>query len=65
MIGPMDRRTFIAGAALAPSILHAAKYRNWSEIEKILARGDVKGKLSRDEIPTPALLLDLARSSRT
>ena len=60
MIGPMNRRAFLAGAALAPPILRGAKHRSWSEIEKILARGDVKGKLSRDDLPTPALLLDLA-----
>ena len=55
----MNRRTFLAGAALAPSILSGAKNRSWSEIEKILARGDIKGKLNRSELPTPALLLDL------
>jgi D-serine deaminase-like pyridoxal phosphate-dependent protein len=59
MIGRMNRRAFLAGAALTPSILRGAKQRSWSEIEKLLARGDVKGKLSRDDLPTPALLLDL------
>ncbi|MBK9169095.1 MAG: hypothetical protein IPM24_16715 [Bryobacterales bacterium] len=28
-------------------------------MEKMLSRGDVKGKLGRDDLPTPALLLDL------
>jgi D-serine deaminase-like pyridoxal phosphate-dependent protein len=55
----MNRRAFLAGAVLAPNVLRGAKSRSWSEIEKILARGDVKGKLTRAEIPTPALLLDL------
>jgi len=31
----------------------------WVEIEKMLARGEVRGKLTRDDLPTPALLLDL------
>ena len=31
----------------------------WTETERILARGDVRGKLTRDDLPTPALLLDL------
>ncbi len=35
-----------------------SRYR-WVEIAKMLARGDVKGKLTRDDLPTPALLLDL------
>jgi D-serine deaminase-like pyridoxal phosphate-dependent protein len=56
----MNRRAFLAGAALAPSILRGAKSRSWSEIEKILARGDVKGKLDRADLPTPALILDLS-----
>jgi len=30
-----------------------------SEVEKMLAEGDVKGKLTRDDLPTPALTLDL------
>jgi D-serine deaminase-like pyridoxal phosphate-dependent protein len=55
------RRTFVLAAAAAPAVLRAAGERrpSWSEIEKILASGDVKGKLSRDDLPTPALLLDM------
>jgi D-serine deaminase-like pyridoxal phosphate-dependent protein len=56
----MNRRAFLAGAVIAPSILRGAKNRSWSEIEKILARGDVRGKLNRAELPTPALILDLS-----
>ena len=32
---------------------------SWSEIEQFIERGDVKGKLTRADLPTPALLLDL------
>lgn len=31
----------------------------FEEVDRILAGGDVNGKLSRDDLPTPALLLDL------
>jgi len=59
---PMKRRTFLAAAAGAPAILRSATEKRgytYAEIEKILARGDVKGKLTRHDLPTPALLLDL------
>jgi D-serine deaminase-like pyridoxal phosphate-dependent protein len=57
----MMRRTFLAGATTAPAILRASteKRHTYSEVEKILAKGDVKGKLTRDDLPTPALMLDL------
>ncbi|MBK9165950.1 MAG: DSD1 family PLP-dependent enzyme [Bryobacterales bacterium] len=57
----MYRRTFLAGALAAPGFLRAASERRytWAEVEKMLSRGDVKGKLGRDDLPTPALLLDL------
>jgi 3-hydroxy-D-aspartate aldolase len=32
---------------------------SWSEITKILRSGETKGKLTRDDLPTPALMLDL------
>lgn len=54
----VDRRNFLVGIIAAPTVLRGAT-RTWSEVERILARGDVKGKLSKDEFPTPALLLDL------
>ena len=44
----------------APAVLSAARGSySWGEIEKMIERGDVKGKLSRTDLPTPALLLDL------
>ena len=56
----MKRRTFLAATAIAPAVLRAAKPQyTWSEIEKLLDRGDVKGRLTRDDLPTPALTLDL------
>jgi D-serine deaminase-like pyridoxal phosphate-dependent protein len=55
------RRAFLAAAAGTPAILAGAGTRGYtySEIEKLLSRGDVKGRLSKDDLPTPALLLDL------
>lgn len=55
------RRTFMSTtlvAAAVPSALPAASY-TWAEIEKFIEKGDVKGKLTRADLPTPALLLDL------
>lgn len=57
----LTRRTFVSAALAAPAVLRGATrsgYR-WEEIERLIARGDVKGKLTRDDLPTPALLLDL------
>jgi 3-hydroxy-D-aspartate aldolase len=63
IIASMLRRTFLAAAAAtSPAILRSSTDKRgytWAEIEKILARGDVKGKLTRADLPTPALLLDL------
>src|SRR5712692_7410433 len=45
-----------------PPVLRSAnkkRGRTYAEVEKILAKGDVKGKLTRDDLPTPALILDL------
>lgn len=58
----MNRRTVLAVAAGAPALLRGAtekKGYTWGEVEKILARGDVKGKLTRDDLPTPALIVDM------
>ncbi len=56
------RRTFLLGALSAPAVVKGSmakgSYR-YPEIEKMIARGDVKGKLTPDDLPTPALLLDL------
>ncbi len=62
----MDRRTLLAvGPVLmntAPALLKGATEKqgySWAEIDKMLARGDVRGKLTRADLPTPALILDL------
>ena len=33
--------------------------RSWAEVSQILASGDVKGKLSKHDLPTPCLIVDL------
>jgi len=53
------RRAFAASLAAAPAVLRGARGYSWTEVERIIARGDVKGKLTRADLPTPALLLDL------
>jgi D-serine deaminase-like pyridoxal phosphate-dependent protein len=47
------------GTALALRSAGAARTRPWAEVERMIARGDVKGKLLRSELPTPALLLEI------
>ena len=58
-----NRRHFLraagAAAVTAPALLRGASTRSWTEIERILASGNVKGRVARDEAPTPALMLDL------
>jgi D-serine deaminase-like pyridoxal phosphate-dependent protein len=55
-----SRRVFLASSVAAPVVLSAARANySWAEIEKMISRGDVKGKLTRHDLPTPALLLDL------
>ncbi len=55
-----SRRNFMVTTLTAPAVLAAARGSySWGEIEKMIERGDVKGKLSRTDLPTPALLLDL------
>jgi len=51
----VSRRLILAGA---PAILTGAP-RTWQEVEKILASGNVKGKLAKEDLPTPALIVDL------
>lgn len=53
-----SRRSFIIAAMTAPAALSGAT-RSWNEIQRLLDKGAVKGKLSKDELPTPSLLLDL------
>jgi D-serine deaminase-like pyridoxal phosphate-dependent protein len=54
-----SRRAFLAGSVFAPAVLLGKTSYSWAEIEKMIARGDVKGKLSKADLPTPALVLDL------
>lgn len=53
----LTRRTFVAAAA-APAVLKGRR-RSLAEIERMLERGHVRGELGKDDLPTPALLLDL------
>ena len=53
----MQRRNFLAAPAFIGPAL-AARY-SVNEVERFIARGDVKGKLTRDDLPTPALTVDL------
>jgi 3-hydroxy-D-aspartate aldolase len=55
----LSRRLFVGAALGSPLILRAAPGRSWAEIDRLIASGTVKGKLAKDEIPTPALALDL------
>lgn len=52
----MLRRTLFA---LAPAALLAGARRPWAEVERIIESGNFKGRLSVDDLPTPALLVDL------
>jgi D-serine deaminase-like pyridoxal phosphate-dependent protein len=57
-----SRRAFLAGALGAPAVLKsstATRGYRWAEIEEMIERGDVSGKLTKDDLPTPALLLDI------
>lgn len=58
----MDRRIFLAGAVAAPAVLRSATEKrgySWQEIEKMMEKGDLKGRITRDDLATPALVLDL------
>src|SRR5512134_569903 len=52
----MLRRTL---CGMAPAVLISGTRRPWREVERILESGDFKGKLAVDDLPTPALLVDL------
>jgi 3-hydroxy-D-aspartate aldolase len=54
-----SRRHFLTAAIAAPAVLRGASTRSWVEVEKILSSSNVKGRLAKDEVPTPALMLDL------
>lgn len=57
--GMQSRRRFLAGSVFAPAVVLGKSSYSWAEIEKFIARGDVKGKLTKADLPTPALVLDL------
>lgn len=44
---------------MAPSLLLANTKRPWAEVEAMLAAGNVQGRLSVEDLPTPVLLVDL------
>lgn len=48
----------MSGITLAGAEAAKRSY-TWQEVERMLSRGEVKGKLSKDDLPTPALILDL------
>ncbi len=52
----MLRRTL---CALAPAVLLPGAVRPWREVERLLESGNFQGRLSVDDLPTPALLIDL------
>lgn len=55
-----SRRYFLAGAVAAPAVLKAgSRAYTPGEIEKLIFTGDVKGKVTRQDLPTPALVLEL------
>jgi D-serine deaminase-like pyridoxal phosphate-dependent protein len=56
------RRTFLAGSWAVGAGLSAPGARSAytsQEIEKMLARGDIQGRLTRHDLPTPVLCVDL------
>jgi D-serine deaminase-like pyridoxal phosphate-dependent protein len=58
----MRRRNFLGTLALAPTVLSGAQEKNrlkWTEVERLIASGNIGGKLTVDDLPTPALVLDL------
>src|SRR6266436_5954618 len=58
----MKRRIFLAAAAGFPALLRSStekRSHTYAEVAKMLAKGEVKGKMTRDDLPTPALVLDL------
>jgi len=57
----MTRRSLLLSSLALPAAASAAtgKSYTYAEIDKMIARGDVKGKLGKNDLPTPALMVDL------
>jgi D-serine deaminase-like pyridoxal phosphate-dependent protein len=53
-----SRRAFVAAMVSAPAVLGASATRTFAEVERMIARGDVRGKLSRGDLPTPSLVVE-------
>ncbi|MBL8220683.1 MAG: hypothetical protein JNL62_15740, partial [Bryobacterales bacterium] len=49
------RRTLLASGLSAAALYAAKSSYTYAEIDRMIARGDVKGKLSKADLPTPAL----------
>ncbi|HLJ15548.1 MAG TPA: DSD1 family PLP-dependent enzyme [Bryobacteraceae bacterium] len=52
-------RCFVRVLPKRDGMIVALRTYTWAEIDSLLARGDVAGKLIREDLPTPALLVDL------
>lgn len=56
----MTSRRSVLASGLSAAALYAAKSSyTYAEIDRMIARGDVKGKLTKADLPTPALMVDL------
>jgi D-serine deaminase-like pyridoxal phosphate-dependent protein len=56
----MQRRHFVGTLCAAPAVLKGARRSfSYAEVERMLATGEVRGRLTKDEIASPALLLDM------
>ncbi len=53
------RRTVLATGLAVAAANAARRGYSWSEIDRLIARGDVKGKLAKEDLPTPALIVEL------
>ena len=57
----MTTRRSLLATGLSTAALYAAKPSSYTfaEIDRMIAKGDVKGKLSKSDLPTPAMIVDL------
>lgn len=55
----MTRRALLGSAIALPAAAATSRSYSFAEIDRMIARGDVKGKLSKNDLPTPALMVDL------